>query len=252
MNAISAVLIDSREPEWIKNLTFGDSLTTVMELEAGDVHVLCEDGCLLMIERKTPDDLLNTLRDDRLFPQLARLVQPQLDDQSRGETVTHRSYLVIDGEITRGPGGKAMTSGRGLTGWDYSAVMGTLLTAQEMGVCVVTCGEGEFENTIIRLAARSRTPIRLLPPRPPEILGAGATFLAGLPGIGIERVMKLLEWSDNLPGVALSGLTDLEITSPIPMATRKKIRGMLGLTDAQELCLTFDRSNNQVLNVLPK
>jgi hypothetical protein len=252
MMSIEAVLIDSREPAWVQELRFDDAPTTVMELETGDLHVLCDDGSLLMIERKTPDDLLNTLRDERLLPQIARLVQARIDDQSKGELVTHWPYLVIDGEITRGPDGKAMTSGRGLTGWNYSAVQGALLSAQEMGVCVVTCGEGEFEDCIIRLSKRERGLIRLLPPRPPEILGAGATFLASLPGVGIERVMRLLEWSGNMPGHAITGITDLSIDCPLELATRRKIRGMLGLKDAQEISLAFDQSNNQVLSVLPK
>lgn len=250
---ITAVLIDSREPEWVQRLTFGGVPATVIELEAGDVHALCDDGCLLTIERKTTEDLLGSLRDERLLPQIARLVETRLDEQAIEGSFKTWPYLVITGSYYRGPGGKVFTGDRGITGWNWDALQGALLTIQEMGCMVINAGGDEdFEAAIIRLANRKRDAIKPLPPRPPSIVGPGATFLASLPGVGIEHTLRLLEWSGNVPAHALAGITDLDIECPLPTATRKRVRAMLGLRDKQQVDLWVNEMLDEVLDVVQK
>ena len=250
---IQAIIIDSREPEWVQSLTFGDAPSAVTALETGDLQVLTDDGNTLLIERKTPDDFLNTLRDERLFPQLGRMVQARLDEQSTSSTIHTWPYLVITGDLTRGPNGKVTTADRGATGWDWHAVQGALLTVQEMGIFVVFCGgDHDYKPCIERLANRNRGELKLLPPRPPAILGAGAAFLAGLPGIGTERVMAVMEWAGGNVAHALTGLTDLEINSPIPYATRKRIRGMMGLRDKESIELSINNLSDETIDVFEK
>lgn len=248
---ITGVCIDSREPLWLQSLTFGNVPTAVIALETGDIQAVTEDGCTLCIERKSPEDLLNSLRDDRLLPQMARMVQARLDEQANGTTLTWWPYLVITGALYRGPNGKTVTGDRGVTGWDFNAVQGALLTIQEMGVMVVYAGDDtDFENCVIRLSKRERGEIKIVPPRPPHILGAGAAFLAGLPGVGPEHALKLMEWSENIPAHALSGITDLEITGcPLGMAARKRIRAMLGLQEKQDLELSTNSQDQIILDV---
>lgn len=245
MNKIEAVILDSREPSWVQNLNFGVP-TTVMMMESGDAQVMCSDGVMLLIERKTPEDFLNSLRDERLLPQIARMSDIRLDDQLAGYMGTW-PYLVITGEMRIGPNGKVVTSDRGVTGWDWNAIQGALVTIQEMGVFVMFCGETEYQDTIARLAARDRKPIKLLPPKPPQILGAGAAFLAGLPGIGTERVMDLMQWGGNQVGLILTAITDPEIQTPIGPATRKKIRALLGLTDKVIMNVSVNSKDAEIL-----
>jgi ERCC4-type nuclease len=250
---ITAAMIDSREPIWVQKLSFGNVPTIVAALESGDVRAVTDDGCEIVVERKTPDDFLGTLRDDRLLPQLAHLVEPRINEQINNHMTTW-PYLVISGEFQRGPNGKLITS-RGQTGWNWDAVQGALLTIQEMGVFVTFCGGDEaFERCIMRLANRKRDPgMKLLPPRPPDILGAGAVFLSGLPGIGAERVMEVLRWAGNKPAHALVGLVDLDIAVPgVPVAIRKKIRQTLGLSDARTLELWINESGDEALKIFEK
>lgn len=82
--SISAIIIDSREPDWVKQLNFGDIPTSVQLLEQGDLMAASNDGELILIERKTPDDFLNSLKSDRLMLQLANML-----------TVTRWAYLMI-------------------------------------------------------------------------------------------------------------------------------------------------------------
>lgn len=247
---IEAIIIDSREPTWVKN-AFAEIPHSVEMLETGDLQAVTSDGQILLVERKTPEDLLNSLRDDRLLPQIARMVETRASEQLAGRMTTW-PYLVITGDL-RNVNGKIATDDRGVTGWDWDAVWGALLTIQEMGCFVVFCsGDTDFDQAILRLGRRPRGDLKLLPPRIPQILGPGAAFLAGLPGIGIERVTELMKWAANTPAHALVGLTDLEIDAPVGKAVRQKIRAMLGLRDKQILDLWINNLGDETLKVMEK
>lgn len=225
--AITAAIIDSREPEWVQRLTFGSAMIAHSQLDAGDLLATCDDGALLAIERKTPDDLLNSIRDERLWSQLAGL-----------RKVTPWAYLMITGELRRGDDGNVWTDSRA-TGWSWAAVQGALLQAQEMGVMVVyAAGDDDYEPAILRLAARSHRAEILVPPvREPRILTEAERVLCALPGIGLERVQPIVEYAST-PAWALTWLTQLESEERIPgvgLGTKRAIRKALGLKDDQEL-----------------
>lgn len=239
MPQITALMIDSREPDNIKNMKFPNIPTTVTMLDTGDILAVTDDGHTLIIERKTPDDFLNTLKDERLFPQLARMTEARNAQQAAGLPVTTWPYLVITDMFgVDHKTGKVITS-RGVTGWSFAAVMGTILSIQEIGVFVIfAAGDADYQDCIIRLGKRNRTnEMKLLPPRPANIFGPKAAFLASLPGIGIDRVQAILEWSDDNIAHALSGLTDLDIKGPagVGRQTRLKIKEVLGLEENQSL-----------------
>ena len=227
MNSIMSVIIDSREPQWVQQLTFGGAPTAVTALEAGDFLVATSDSRLLGIERKTSDDLLNTLRGDRLFPQIARLRQ-----------TTEWAYLLITGPLLSSTEGKVITNR--VTGWDWNSVQGALLTVQELGVQVVLArGDDDLEAALMRLAARRREDARILPPRQPHIMGPGEAAIAALPGIGLERLNAVLE-ATGAPIWALVALTDPAPEEHIPgigAGTRQTIRRALGMPKDCELLL---------------
>lgn len=236
MSAITAVMIDSREPDFFKNMKFGGIPTTVTMLDTGDVLAVTNDGHTLIIERKTPDDFLNTLKDDRLFPQMSRMVEARNKQIAAGETITNWPYLVITEPLTANHEGKVITD-RGVTGWGWASVMGTILSIQELGVYVVFAnGQNDYQDCILRIGKRTRNPeMKIMPARIPNVLGPKATFLASLPGIGIERVQDILKWSDDNIAHALIGLTDLDIPAPVGIGLRKKIKEVLGLEENQTL-----------------
>lgn len=244
MPQITAIMIDSREPEWIKDLKFGGIPTIVTLLDTGDVQAVTDDNHTLIIERKTPEDFLNTLREDRLFPQLARMTEIRNAQQNNGQSVTYWPYLVITEPITCNHEGKVITD-RGVTGWSFASVIGTILSIQEIGVYVCFCnGQNDFENCILRLGRRNRDQVMtVLPPRVPNVLGPKATFLASLPGVGIDRVQDILDWSGHNIAHALLGITDLTVKAPIGITLRKNIKALLGLEDNQTLEI-FEKETN--------
>lgn len=230
---IEAVMIDSREPEWVQALEYG-APAAVVALEYGDLHALCSDGATLVIERKTPEDLLNTLQGERLFPQVARM--------ARREDRNEWPYLLITGEFRRAADGKLITDSRGKTGWNYDSVQGALLTVQELGVPVVYAGgDADYAAAVKRLARRERSGIMpILPPRTPAVLGPGVALLAALPRIGPSRAMELYQWAGNNLAWAICAVTDPELDNcPIGQADRRHIRKLFGLRDKEEMGVYF-------------
>jgi hypothetical protein len=249
---ISAVMIDSREPAWVQSLSFSGAPKAIAELESGDVQVVTDDGHTLIIERKTADDLLNSLKDERLFPQMTRITEQRIDQQMIGLPMTVWPYLVITGELHNGPNGKAVTD-RGTTGWAYSAIQGALLSIQEMGVFVAQCAEMDFEQTIVRLADRRRDEAyqKILPPRPGLMLGPSTALLAALPGIGPDRAVELMKWAGSA-GFALAGLTDPEVDCPVGKAIQRRVRQVLGLEANQYMSIWANDTGETVLKILEK
>jgi hypothetical protein len=235
--SIQAIITDSREPDWVKQLDYGVPNMDAL-METGDLQILTDDSHMLTIERKTPDDFLGSLKDGRLMAQMARLAEDRHFDLIRDGKSNNWAYLVISG-MYGAQNGRAVTE-RGVTGWGLASVYGAILSIQEMGVFVVFCdGDANFKDCIIKLADRKRTEEQqVLPPRPGVLLGPKVAFLAGLPGIGIERAQDILDWSKHNVGHALMGLTDVQIKAPVPVSVRWNIRHMLGLEEGDELIIS--------------
>jgi ERCC4-type nuclease len=230
---LTAILIDQREPDWVKRLTFKNIPapipTTV--LEVGDAWLACDDGAILIVERKTPDDFLGSLADERLFSQVERLVT---------QYALHGwlPYLVISGNFLHGPNRRTITA-RGETGWNWHAVQGALLSIQEAGVPVTFCaGDDDYGACLERLGNRERKPIRSAPLRGIVPLTIQEQILVSLPGIGPEKAAALLNESTSVAW-ALDLLTDLHgpKISLIGDGTRKNVRFALGLENGNRLAV---------------
>ena len=232
--SVTAAIIDSREPEWVQKLAFGGAVTAASMLEAGDLLLTCDDGTLLVIERKTPSDLLNSIRDDRLWTQLAGI-----------RAVSRWSYLIITGELLRSQSGQVVIN-RGETGWTWAAIQGALLQAQEMGVFVVmAAGEEDYEDAVVRLSARSHRQEMLVPPaRDPRALSDTERILTARPGVGLERVQALTEYAGSAAW-AIQYLTDLEINDKVPgigNGVKATVRRSLGLKAEQSMAVIMNES----------
>lgn len=200
-----------------------------MLMDAGDLLVATDDGSMLCIERKTASDFLNTLRDDRLMPQMLGI-----------RSLTPWAYIAICGDLRCGQGGKALVDGRE-SGWNWSSVQGALLTVQEIGVNVVWVpNDYDFETTVLRLGNRDRSTVHVGPARNLVALSEAETILMSLPGIGPEKAQELMRYTGSAAW-ALWYLTDTTWKTPVGMdgigeGTRRKVRHALGLVDSQENC----------------
>lgn len=227
-----SIVIDQREPSHIQNLKISNAITVVTLLEAGDLMIATEDNQILLIERKTPEDLLGSIKDGRIFEQCHKMKQ-----------VTPWCYVVITGQFVIGQNGKVFTGNRE-TGWNYDAVEGALLSIQELGVFVVHCkSDMDFAPTVERLASRSRGTLSIGVARSSSVLSAGEQMLTTLPGLGYEKVKKLLAEYKNNPAEALCWLTWLgfEVTGlGIGDGIKSNVRKALGLQPNQTLYIHYD------------
>lgn len=232
---ITAALIDQREPTWVQALKFGGAMVAPTMLEHGDLLATCDDGTLLAIERKTASDLLNSIRDDRLWAQLAGI-----------KAMTPWAYLLITGELRRGEDGNVLAEGRA-SGWSWAALQGALLQAQELGVHVLQCaGDAEYEPAVMRLAARSHKPEVIIPPaKEPRILTEAERVLFSLPGIGPDKAPAIMEcchtaaWALQM----LSELTSKEYVPGVGLGIKRAVRKALGLRANEQLAVIITEAD---------
>lgn len=229
--SILSVIIDQREPTNIQHLKFGEAAVSCSLLDAGDLLAVCDDGTLIAVERKAAEDLLGSIRDNRIWTQLTGL-----------KDLTRWAYLVIVGELRCGTNGNVQTDSR-VTGWTWVSLQGALLQAQEMGIFVVqVANESDYEAAILRLAARSHREEMLVPPvRLPKVLSDVEQVICSLPGIGPEKVLPILKYT-NTVGWALSWLSELDSKERVPgigNGIKRNIRTVLGLAENEILSVIY-------------
>ncbi len=234
MAKIRAAMIDTYEPEWVKKLPLDGAPKTITPLVAGDVWLVAEDNKILAIERKNPNDFLNTLAENRLFFQGWKM--QELRDQG------YWTYLVITGELSCSPDGKVVTDR--LTNWNWHAVQGALLSMQELGVYVIFCnGDLDFGACLLRLAERDRNDeMRVQAARKANLMDPQGTVLCSLPGIGPEKVDQILKYAGSA-GQAIAELTNERSKLKIPgigAGMKNNVRWALGL-GADELLVVLDQ-----------
>lgn len=233
---LTAVMIDNREPQSIQNLKFGGVPTMRLQLETGDLWASTDDGEMLVIERKTPSDLLGSIKDGRLFQQVAAM-----RDKSKW------SYVMITGALAHSLDGHVITDNR-TTGWRWDDVQGALLTVQEMGVSLISCqSDSHYEEAVIRLARRERKEVKAIEPRvQAHVLTDAEKILISLPGIGIERAGLLLgEHGSAAYAIAwLTWLNTFAEVSGIGDGTKYNVRRALGL-EATEWLAVLDTERAQ-------
>jgi hypothetical protein len=138
-------------------------------------------------------------------------------------------YLLIVGDVTQADNG-GTTIWSGLDGFDtsfsYAALQGALLSAQELGVGVLTVpSRDDVPAALTRLAKRDRSRKRIAPPREVEMLSDDATLLMALPGVGPETATKLLAYAGNAGAALVAILVD--DAAPMPKRAREQARAML-------------------------
>jgi ERCC4-type nuclease len=216
---IQAVLIDSREPPWVQALRFNPAPVAVQELPAGDACLATSDA-MILVERKTPSDLLGSIADGRLFAQVAEMRKQ-----------TPWVYVVVTGTLDCASG--MVCLGGKVTSWNWLSLQGALATVQELGATVVYCGnDNEYSNTLTWLATRSHSTVRTDAKRDTTTVTPSEAILAALPGISEVRAAALLKHCGSAAWALsyLSGGTDHKVPGIGP-STQQAARAALGLAD---------------------
>lgn len=231
MNA-TAILVDSREPAWVQELAWGGVTKAVTMLEHGDLWLTTKAGALLIVERKTVNDLLGSIRDGRLWPQVAGMIAQ-----------TRWCYVVICGRMSCGPDGNVIVEGSGLTGWNWHSVQGALVRIQELGAFVVwAANDADYEHVALSLAERPHETAQVVAPARQAIpMSEAEQVLTALPGIGLEKVKPILEYAGGNAAWALTYLTDPQSNgvAGIGAGIKRNVRRALGLGESEKLSVVM-------------
>lgn len=237
---IRSVVIDSREPPEVQRLRFYGAKKSIIEMEYGDIWATCEDGETLVIERKEPEDFINSMCSNRMIKQaygLSKLREGGL-----------WPYVMIMGEFIPGPNGRTYVNGS-LRNINYAAIQGELLNIQELGVFVIHANDSrDLEEAVLRLSNRQRNADMTIPAakRQGSTMSPPADFLTGLPGIGPGLAEAIIK-NTRTAAHALELMTNRGQIPNVQIGAKRraKIRTMLGLKETEELKVV---KNERIIN----
>lgn len=163
----------------------------------------------ILFERKTLQDLARSIVDGRLFKQMVRLAESK-----------HKAVLILEGT------GK---DAEGL-GVRREALQGALITISLiLSIPVLRSITPEETARLIVYAARQVASLgkegyQRAGYRPKSQKGRQLYILQGLPGVGHERALRLLEKFGSVEGVMRAGLDELQAVEGIGAKTADRIR----------------------------
>jgi len=239
MSKLLAVILDIHEAEWVKAIKFGDLVPAIAALHIGDAWLTTEDHTMICVEHKTASDLINSVLDDGLLNQGARMAAEGMFNwryliytmpEVRGE------FVVLNGTPTK-------------IRWRHIA--GVLVDLQEMGItCISIAADSEYAGTLKWIAERDHGDIHVKAHRRKSIMETPQEhFLSALPGIDTKSAMIMKQF--ETAAWALDWLTDLHSNfkvSGIASGTKHKVRQLLGLADNMRLAITstidIEKENN--------
>lgn len=178
----------------------------------------CADGQTLAVRYMGASDVLHSIRQGQLDAALVGLKER-----------SPWAYLLIGGVLVPDRDGR-VRHGDTATGWAWDAYQGALLSAQEIGVGIVTIAHGDGAgDALARLARRDRGPKRVRPTRDALFIDPATDLLMALPGIGEAMADQILTACAGDVGAALMALTDDDTAMPgVGPKTRATIRKILG------------------------
>jgi ERCC4-type nuclease len=230
MTKLTAVLIDSTEPQWVRHLKFHDVAPTVAALHVGDAWLTTDAPYTVIVERKTAGDLVNSVIDGGLLNQAARLAR---------EAMFQWRYLIYTQPEIRG--GVVVLQGRP-TQMKWRRIAGVLVDLQEMGItCVPSGADSEYGATLEWLATRNHGDVRVAAHRRKGVMETPQEyFLSALPGISETRAADLLKYCGT-SAWTLNWLTECDLpASKVPGigdGTRRNVRALLGLKENEYLAV---------------
>ena len=183
------LIVDNREPPQMAQLLRGLGLTaTVIEALVGD-YIWQSPLGVVMVERKTVNDLLASVGDGRLHRQLTTMTE-----------LAKVPILLVEGELSQYDG--HMDAWRGKEAqkdWNFNAVMNLMLSWQLGGIYVTSSPGLSYTHLRIQsLYNWSQKNSHLRPKRKKQIPAMGrlslrAEVLAAIPRIGVETAMVLAQ-----------------------------------------------------------
>lgn len=220
------ITIDSNDALQVGNLQWPGTLVSIAHLPFGDLKANCPDGATILIERKTPRDFLDSIKDGRLFNQVSGLVE---GSDFAYMVVTGGFVPEYDDNVAYWGVGNDVHRGFKSTNWTWHSLQGALLSVQQLGCAILY--DPDYHGAVERIINRSRSDIKIAPRREPYVFSQAESLLMALPGIGGNKAMGILKHFPT-PGYALEWLSDPGMFEPkvlgIGSGIKTKINEFLG------------------------
>jgi ERCC4-type nuclease len=163
---------------------------------AGDINIPLNDGNILAIERKTPDNFLGSIANRHIFNQVEVMAE-------------HAKYsvIIVTGSFTYGKVDDIAYIIKGenkeKTNWPGASVRGAISVIQYSGCPIIFCPEerycsmiAEQYNTVNKSDVHQSVVKRRIITFPP--IDERIEFLAQMPGIGIKLADSLLTFAGKM------------------------------------------------------
>ena len=161
---------------------------------AGDINIPLDDGSILAIERKTPDDFLGSIPNRHIFNQVEVM-----------HSIAKFVAVVVTGKLTWSPDGDKVIADKRQTEWDGVSVRAALRKIQMSNCILEFCPVGEFPMIVKEIydtcskigepAKAIKNRIVTFPPTDERV-----QFLAQFPNVGLESAESLLKFAGTMEG----------------------------------------------------
>ena len=253
------LIVDSNEkatnPKVFQSLERNFSNVIVANLNAGDINIPLDDGSVLAIERKTPNDFLSSIADGRIFEQAECMAQN-----------AKYSAFIVTGYFTYSEKSDMVMIEGEKTNWKGSSVRAVMRVIQYSGCVIEFCPPSRICQIISELYMTVNKPderrgiqkkrIITFPPVDKRV-----QFLAQLPGIGLDTAESVLQFAGMMDsnadeygyGTIAGALEWITIMSGVDKDARPKnwgpnrilnVRKFFGLESSQYIGVSAEEGSN--------
>lgn len=178
------ITIDANDHMHVGDLKWDGAIVMVAPLQFGDLQILHPNGYKILIERKTPNDLLQSMKDGRLINQVVGMVDG-----------ADFAYLVVSGFFFQRLNGEVAhfeseRSHTDISGWQWHSLQGQLASIQQLG-CTIWY-EPDYHEAVRLIMNRSYGNVKIKARREPYIFSETENVLMALPGIGSKKATEIM------------------------------------------------------------
>jgi hypothetical protein len=224
------------------------SITTLTDatapaLAGAPIWLFCSDGCTILVDVLSADDLIERAMADELRQRILTM---------RAQNDHGYCYILYTSTVERGTHRKCLINGK-QTNIAWRAWQGVLNASQEYGAIVLPIeSDDELGGMLSWIGQKNRNPGIMRPLKDGTFYTAGEAMLLDIPQLGPARLEKLLKFTRGNVAYALAALTDPTLKDAlreigIPESAQIEARKALSLEDGLYLSPVIIGEREEVL-----
>lgn len=234
------ILVDSREPINIASCMNPENVTRVL-LPTGDYVFFSSKGEKVVIERKTPGDLITSFQTGRFQDQMKRIIED-----------ADYPFLLIEGHLFATRDGFVKFGSQELR-WRFTSIQSILMTAQFSGVYLVFSDNNEGTASMVENMFdyfQRDEHMSLMRPKvfkmfPDDMEATREAIVSMVPGIGPQLAKRLIDRFGTPMEVFLANPEDLQEVNGIGPTKVEKMIEVMFPTMTEEEIAELDRQEEE-------